>query len=166
MSENENSKSRSKLLEENRQKIRIEQYIRCYTDISHYDNGVWQIASINTTIAGIMTGVSFQFLSGSWRAIPLFIAFCLSLALTVTMSKYLYFQLGRAEFMHIIEVEFNAESVPTSTEEISEFLKGKKKFDMPASWFKSQKAHQWLIAMMLLVTFLLLILTFVSPFIL
>jgi hypothetical protein len=92
MSENENSKSKGKRLEENRQKIRIEQYIRCCADIRHFDNGVWQIASINITIAGIMIGVSFQFLSGCWRAIPLFIAFCLSLALTVTMSKYLYFK--------------------------------------------------------------------------
>jgi hypothetical protein len=113
-------------LDANRQRIRIEQYIRCHTDIRHYDNGVWQIASINTTIAGIMIGVSFQFLSGCWRAIPLFIAFCLSLALTVTMSKYLYFQLGRAGFMHTIECEFNAEPVPTSTEDISKFLEGKK----------------------------------------
>jgi ABC-type bacteriocin/lantibiotic exporter with double-glycine peptidase domain len=67
--------------------------------------------------------------------------------------------------MDIIEREFNAEPVPTS-KDISKFLEGKKKFDMPASWFKSQKAHQWLLAMMLLVTFLLLILTLVSPFIL
>jgi hypothetical protein len=157
------------MFEENKGRIKIEQYIRCCEDIRHYDNGLWQISSINVTIAGIMIGVSFQYLSGFWRTIPLLIAFSLSLSLTVTISKYIFFQLGRAVTMRRIEGEFGVESVPTSTEDISDFLKRSKKskteIDAPARWFSGQKANKWLVIMMLGVTVLLLILALVSPFI-
>ena len=103
-------------------KIKIEQYNRCYEDIRHYDNGLWQILSANVTIAGILIALSFQYLSGASRFMPLFLAFVLSLALTVTMSKYIFFQLGRTEFMRKVECWFDVEGVPTSTPEIASFF--------------------------------------------
>ena len=154
------------MTDENKVKIKIEQYIRCCADIRHYDTGLWQISSINITVAGIMIGLSFQYLSGIYRIIPLLLAFFLSLALTVTLSKYIFFQLGRARFMQHIEEEFNVEPVPTRTEDTFNFLKHiNVKVDAPANWFSGSKANRWLVSMMLSVTILLLILALTSPFI-
>jgi uncharacterized membrane protein len=152
--------------EENKIKIKIEQYIRCCEDIRHYDTGLWQVSSINITVAGIMIGLTFQYLSGIYRMFPLLLAFFLSFALTVVVSKYIFFQVGRARFMHLIEEEFSVESVPTSTDDTSNFLKKiGAKVDAPAKWFGENKANRWLVSMMLGVTILLLILALVSPFI-
>jgi hypothetical protein len=157
------------MLDANKVKIMLEQYIRCCEDIRHLDNGLWQISSINITIAGVMIGLSFQYLSGYYRLIPLSLAFVLSLALTITVSKYIYFQLGRATFMLSIEQCFDVNSVPTSTDETAKILSSKNiKVDVPARWFVKQRANRWLGGMMLFVTALLLIMivfTIISPLI-
>jgi len=153
------------MLDEEAVKIKIEQYTRCSEDIRHYDRGLWQISSINLTVAGIIIGISFEYLSGYYRAIVLSLAFLLSLALTVILSKYVLFQLGRARFMHQIEKDFEVEILPTSTTDILDFLKKRNiEVDIPARWFKHKKANRWLIDTMLITTITLLILTLVSPF--
>ena len=151
---------------DNTVKIKIEQYTRCCEDIRHYDTGLWQITSINITVAGIMIGISFQFLSGIYRIIPLLLAFFLSLVLSVTLSKYILFQLGRAEFMHQIEREFEVEPVPTSTKEVLAFLnRANVEVDQPARWFKQRKANRWVIGIMITATIALFIMVLVGPFI-
>jgi len=151
---------------DNNAKIKIEQYTRCCEDIRHYDTGLWQITSINVTVAGIMIGISFQYLSGIHRIIPLLLAFFLSLVLSVTLSKYVLFQLGRAQSMHQIEREFEVEPVPTSTNEVLAFLKKTEvEVDQPARWFEQRKANRWVIGIMLTVTIVLFNMVFVAPFI-
>jgi len=144
-------------------KLKIEQYNRCCEDIRHYDSGVWQIASINITVAGIMIGIAFQYLTGVYRVFPLLLALGLSLTLTVTSSKYIFFQLGRAQFMKTIEEEYKIPSVPTKSQDIKDFLdSGKVKLDAPARWFIGRKANRWFVGMMLFVTALLGLLIVVS----
>lgn len=151
--------------QKDKNKIRIEQYIQCAEDVRHYNTGLWQITSINITVAGVMIGLAFQFLSGIYRIAPLLLAFFLSLALTITFSKYIFFQLGRATFMKQIEKNFEVEGVPYSSEDIADFLKVKgRSVDAPVKWFVGRKANSWLTSLMMGVTIVLLVLTIVSPF--
>ncbi|MDI6888961.1 MAG: hypothetical protein QMC78_04640 [Methanocellales archaeon] len=127
--------------------IKIEQYRRCSEDIRHFDRGVWQIASIATTVAGIMLGIAFTYLSGIVRVLTLLSTFLLLLAFTITISKYIHFDAARGIFMGQIEEDyFKVRRVPAKTQDVKKFLEKQKESPVkpPASWFVSQKAHQWL----------------------
>jgi len=146
--------------------IRLEQYTRCCEDIRHFDNGLWQITSLNITVAGIMIGVSLEFLSSWYRAIPIGMAAVLSLALTVTVSKYLFFQIGRAQFMRRIEAEFGVNIVPTNTEDTRRFLDSiNVEIAAPTIWFVDKKAGNLIVCLMMGVTILLFVLIILSAFI-
>ena len=152
------------MLDEKTVKIKLEQYRRCAEDIRNYDRGLWQISSIATTVSGVLTGISLEFLDGIARSSLIFMAFLFSLAMTVTLSKYILFQLARTLHMRRVEEEFGVEIVPTSTTYINHYLKKKNEtIDKPARWFDNCRANQWIVGVMVIMTILLLVLAIISP---
>jgi len=102
-------------------------------------------------------------LSGFVRTLTLLSTSILLLALTVTVAKYILFDLARGQFMRQIEDYFKARQVPAKTDDIIKFLEGQKvEIERPIRWFKRQKASQWLVSAMLGITIILFVITLIS----
>jgi len=136
-----------------KEQLRSVQYIQLNEDFRLYDRQFWQMPSVVVLICSAVIGVSYSAVAEFWaRGALLIIGFSLSLALSIALVKYKFFQATRIEALRTLEEDPN-----TGLVRVQRITKqGQKK---PSNWLEERSAFRWMIGATFFMSLVLLTLS-------
>lgn len=114
---------RIRLLDEEwRNRMRIEQYIRCYHQWEKLNELSWQVPSLAFTLTGVLIGVAYQFTPQHPRLVLIVFNIFLIYMLIIHFVKNRLFLEGLTEFMKELEAYFEVRVIPLRTPDLFRFV--------------------------------------------
>jgi len=129
------------------------QYNRVAYDYRQFDQIIWQIPTVATTITSVMFAVAFNFvhiqvISG----VVLLMGFYFDLTLAIALSKHRLMEDVRARFLKDLETSYGLEVVPISTAEAEDYLRKKQHKHASHPWLRRRNAFRFLLSSILILS--------------